>query len=457
MPLLILLGVIVVVLVIGAALLVIEFTQTFPATVVADGQAHEVEMRADTVAGLLKAANVTLNQGDQVTPPLNATLDSNVVVHVERARSVFLTVDGQTTPLWTALTNPADILASTGVKITDGDRVQVDGSTSTPDQLAQWPVPVSEIVVQHAVTLHIHDGDNTRTLQMTGSTVGDALFQAGITLYLADSTTPDLNTPLTNNLDITINRAAPVEIQADGSTIQARTRGTTVADALADAGVALVGMDYAIPAESTPLQPGMSIRVIRVHEDIEATQQPLPYKTVYQADSTLELDHQQVASAGQPGIQETRVRVRYENSIAVERSDPETVVVKAPVNKVISYGTNVVVRTLDTPNGPVQYWRVISMYVTSFHPVDGDATTATGKRLQKGIVGADTDILPYGTLVYVPNYGVGDVEDTGPKRSISLWLDLGYSEADYVGWHGYHDVYILTPVPPKIDYMLPSS
>jgi 3D (Asp-Asp-Asp) domain-containing protein len=74
--------------------------------------------------------------------------------------------------------------------------------------------------------------------------------------------------------------------------------------------------------------------------------------------------------------------------------------------------------------------------------------------VQRGIVGSDPDILPYGTQIFVPNYGVGEVQDTGGARSMPLWVDLGYSDADYRGWYGYHDVYILTPVSPEIDYIL---
>ncbi|MEO8395369.1 MAG: ubiquitin-like domain-containing protein [Chloroflexota bacterium] len=456
-PLLIGIGVILALVVISIVLVIIPLTHTFPVTVVADGQARQLETHSDTVAGLLKLANVALNDGDRVLPPPDSTLEAEMMVRVERARSVFVTVDGQTTPLWTPLTNPAEILASEGVNLISSDRILIDGTASSVEQLALWPVPVSSIEVRHAVTLRIHDQGSTRTITTTSNTVGEALFEAGITLYLTDSTTPDTNAPLTNGLDVSITRARPVEILADGSTLQTRSRGSTVADALADAGVALVGMDYAIPAESSALQPGMSIRVIRVHEEIEATQQPLPFETVYQADATVELDQQKVAQQGQPGVQETRTRVRYENGIAVEREQAETVVTQAPVNKIISYGTNVVVHTLDTPDGTISYWRVVRMYVTSYHPVDDDNTTATGHILQKGIVGADVRLLPYGSMVYVAGYGVGEVQDTGPSRANSLWLDLGYTNEDYRGWYGYHDVYLLTPVPAAIDYTLPGS
>lgn len=444
---------------IAGILLLTSLTRTRAVTLVIDGEIRHIDTRAQNVSQLLKEADVMLSDGDLLSAPLDSSLDVTASVTIERARSVFLMVDGETTPLWTPLTNPADILASAGVIVAADDRIRVDGTESRVADLAAWPVPVSTIRVRHAVTLRIHDEDGSRVIRTTGSTVGEALFETGITLYLTDSTTPDLNAPLSDNLEVTITRARPVEIIADGETIRTRSRGTTVADALADAGVALVGMDYAIPAERAPLQPGMSIRIIRVSESIEAEQQSVPFETVYQADSTLELDQERVAQPGQPGVQERRVRVRYENGSPVSRSDEETIIVQPPVNRVIQYGTNVVIRTIDTPDGPREYWRVLRMYVTSYHPaaLGGDSTTATGRTLQKGIVGSDPTILPYGTQVYVPNYGVGEVQDTGGRRSMPLWIDLGYSDDDYRGWHGYYNVYILTPVPPTIDYTLPGT
>ncbi len=453
------LGSLLVIVVIGGMLLLIALAHTTPVTLVVNGDARELQTHAGNVAQLLDEAQVALGDGDLVSVPLNAPLQADMVVRIDRARSVFLTVDGTTTPLWTAQIDPADILAGAGVRVGAGDRIIIDGSEANSALLDQWAVPISSIDVRHAVTLRVHDGEDTRSLQTTSATIGEALFAAGYTLYLSDSTQPDLNTPLTRDLDVTITRAHPVEIIADGESIRTRSQGATVADALADAGVALVGLDYAIPAELSPLHPGMSIRVIRVREDIEVNQQPLPFETVYQADPTLELDQRRTIQAGQEGIQETRVRVRYENGIAVKRSEEETVVARAPLNHVIGYGTNVVIRTIDTPDGPREYWRKLRMYATSYHPaaLGGDDTTATGRKLEHGIVGSDPNILPYGTLIYVRNYGVGDVEDTGGKRSMPLWIDLGYSDADYRGWSGYTDVYILTPVPAQIDYFLPTS
>jgi 3D (Asp-Asp-Asp) domain-containing protein len=255
---------------------------------------------------------------------------------------------------------------------------------------------------------------------------------------------------------VSIRRASPITIIADGVSLETRTRGDTVSDALADGGVALMGLDYAIPGEDARVVPGMSIRVIRVTEDVLLEQEHIPYETVFQPDDMLELDQRRLAQAGQNGITRTHIRVRYEDGVEVSRESETTTVVQEATDEIVAYGTMIVLRTVGTPDGPREYWRRIRMYATSYHPVNGDNITGTGEILRKGIVAVVPGTIPYFTEVYVPGYGIGLVADSGGGLPNSdLWIDLGYTEDDYVSWHEYVDVYLLTPVPERINYILP--
>ncbi len=436
---------------------VISGAQTTPVVVIVSGEANAIRTRANTVAELLTNLGILLEDGDTLNPPANTAISPDLVIRVEKARSVTLTVDGAMRIFRTPLTNPAEILASAGLKVGSTDRVLVDGTQTNVDDLSVWPVPATHILLRRAMPIRIDDGEKQKKVDTTGETVGEALFDAGVTLYLADGVSPDLSTPLTANMTIKVRRSTPVTIAIDGESIETRTQGTTVADALADAGVALQGLDFSRPAESDPIHAGMRVQIVRVHEEIETQQSALPFDVVYQADATLPLDQSAMTQAGHEGVQETHVRVRYENGVEAGRETEDTTVTQPPVNKVISYGTNVVIRSVDTPDGPREYWRVIHMYATSYHPsaLGGDSTTATGHTLAKGVVAANTSILPYGTQIYVAGYGVGVVEDTGGARRSPLWVDLGYSDDDYHSWHQYVDVYVLTPVPANLDYRLP--
>src|SRR5690606_12022853 len=138
----------------------------------------------------------TLGAYDVTTPAQDTALSADLVIRVERARAVTLNVDGQTDVFWTTLANPADILTAAGLDVTGLDRILIDGTRTDAADLAVWPVPVSHITLRRSVDIHTVDGDDTTTVRTTGDTVGDALFEAGLTLYLADEVEPDMTTPV---------------------------------------------------------------------------------------------------------------------------------------------------------------------------------------------------------------------------------------------------------------------
>jgi hypothetical protein len=80
----------------------------------------------------------------------------------------------------------------------------------------------------------------------------------------------------------------------------------------------------------------------------------------------MEIDTILEASAGSPGVVQRRTRVRLENGDEVSRAPDGEVVTVAPINHVIRYGTAIVMRVIDTEQGPVEYWRKVTMRVTSY-------------------------------------------------------------------------------------------
>jgi uncharacterized protein YabE (DUF348 family) len=432
--------------------------EQYPVSVWVNGDMQEHLSRSQSVQAFLQEAGIPFQADDAITPPLDHSITAETQIRIESARTVLLTLDGQLQQFRTHLTHPVDILASAGISLDADDVILVDGTETQLEALAEWPVPVQQIEVYQAMTLLVMDGEIPHTLRTTSATVGDALFEAGITLYLADSITPDLNTPITPEMQVLITRGAPVTIIADGDVFETRIQGETVADALANAGVALVGLDYSIPAEDAPLLSGIRIRVIRVREELLHEEASFPYETIYQADANLELDQRSVLQAGQNGMTRTTIRVRYENDVEISREVEETITVQPTVNQIIGYGTNIVIRVVDTPEGPREYWRKLRMYATSYHPaaLGGSNITAIGEVVRRGIVGSDPTVIPYRTQLFVPGYGLGMMADTGALRR-RLRIDLGYSDEDWVSWSRYVDVYLLTPIPEidKIDFLLP--
>ena len=427
-------------------------------TLVQYGIAHNIHTQAATVGDFLREQAIELTTGMIISAPPETALLDDMTLTIDQERLVSLSINGIEHSVITAYSNPADILSSQGIQMHPEDRIYLDGTRAQSADLAQWPIPVIEIEIWQAVLVTVLDGEQEVRLMTSAKTVGDALFEANIILYLTDHVSPDPGTPLSANTQIVIDRALPVRIEVDGTVIETRVQEGRIADALTETGIALVGFDYTIPAVDQLIVPGLIIEVRRVTEAIESSEETIPYETIFQASPELELDNRQTIQSGQIGIRQINERIRFENGVEVGREPAGTEVVRAPIAEIIAYGTQVVIRTIDTPDGPRDYWRKLRVYATSYKPeaLGGDNITAIGMTLQHGVIGADPRIIPYRTNMYVPGYGTGIMADTGGPRSSPYWIDLGYSDEDFEGWHWYVDLYLLTPVPDNLNYLLPA-
>lgn len=429
-----------------------------PVTLIVGGVVAELETRTATVADLLREQAVQVDPNDALSVSLDTTLQAGMVITIDRARDVLLIVDGERRTLRTPLVHPQAILDNQTITLNDNDLVWLDGTQTSAEGLRAWPVPVNEIELRRTLTVTIVDEGNTLSHKTSATTVGQALYEADIPVYVMDSVEPGVETRLVNNMEIVVARSKAVTIVSDGLTLETRTQGSTVLDALNDAGIALLGLDYTIPAETEPLHTATTVRVLRVTESIDQQDEQIAYETVFQADSALELDQRQIVQAGVPGVRRISERVRFENGNEVGREPISTEITQPPQNEIVAYGTNIVLRPIDTPQGPRQYWRKLRVYATSYHPaaLGGSNITAIGEVVRRGIIGADPDLIPFRTEVFVPGYGTGIIADTGGARSSPYWIDLGYSDDDYRGWSDYVDLYILAPVPAEVDYLLPA-
>jgi resuscitation-promoting factor RpfB len=428
-------------------------------TLVINDQAQTFDTSAQTVNEALAEQHITLTPGDALDPLSNATLvpQGETTIRLIRARPIHITHGTDTRDVWTTLVNPSDILKQASIALASNDRLWLDGQSVSAAEFALWLKPVQSITIRPAMSVTIVDGTDESSLSTAVDTVGEALYEAGVTLFAADTVTPDLSAPLAENTRITITRAQPITILADGQTIDALYSGQAVGEALAEAGLTLTGLDYSLPSEESAVTPGMTIQVVRVTEDIITEDESLPFETLYQADAARELDTQAVIQAGQEGIRRHTVRIHYENGEEISREYLGSEEVTPLQNKIIAYGTQIVLRTIDTPEGPREYWRTFKVYATSYHPsaLGGDNRTAIGMTLAKGVIGADPKLIPWRTNLYVPEYGLGVMGDTGGARRSRYWIDLGYTDDDYVSWHRYTEIYLLTPVPENIPYLLP--
>ena len=427
----------------------------------AGGALKSVTTRRETVGELLNELGLEAAENAALSHSASEPLVDGMMIRIRLPRAVTIVVDGGAGQLQTPLENPWDILLSAGIAVDLADKIWVNGALADIDALPAWTVPAFHIRIQRPVQLTINDDGAATTILTHADSIGDALDDAGITLYPNDQVTPSLNTAPAADTTVRIKRALPIKLLVDGVIINARTSAAYVGEALDQLNAPLFGLDYVLPSAETAVSANMTIEIKRVTEDIARERLPIDFSLVTQVDEGLSLDGAAVLREGQAGTQETRYRVRYENGVEVERELIESVVLEAPIDKIVAYGSKVEV--LGTvPGTDLGYWRRVCVIATNYDPESqgGSLNTATGATLAKGVIAAKPHIIPYHTSVYVPGYGKGAILDTGAgPRSTPFWIDLGYgsrAEANAADAHTrYTWVYHLWPPPDKIIYNLP--
>jgi resuscitation-promoting factor RpfB len=363
---------------------------------------------------------------------------------------------------------PGTLISQAGITLHPNDRLLLNGLPIAIDQpITGYPITLQ---IRRAVSITINTPDGEKQIQSTAFTVGEALDEASIWLRAGDRLSPALDSP--------IRRAAPIEasnppftiyrlpsrtllIATNGKTIGIESSAQTVGEALAEAGVPLLGLDYSLPAENEPVPADGQVRVVRVTEAMQLAQKPIAFESELQASADVPLDQTQILQPGEPGLTVQRIRIRYEDGQEISRITEEETLVRPPRTRLMGYGTKVEVKSATVEGVQIEYWRAVQMYATSYSPCRSgteqcSSGTSSGESLQKGMVGLRQSwyLAMQGQRLYIPGYGFGSVEDVCGGCIGKPWIDLGFSDSNFEPWHSWVTVYFLTPVPANVIYVL---
>jgi uncharacterized protein YabE (DUF348 family) len=377
---------------------------------------------------------------------------------------VYILVDGKILSQVSTTIIPAELLSTAGVTIGIHDRVLYLGS-SVPLNSA---LPMAEsytLTIRRAVPVTITSPDGVKTIQTSGLNVGEALKEAGFTLYEADQLDPPAETPLHSGMAVSYRPSKEVTITIDGKMVHSRSALSSVGLVLAQAGVPLIGIDYSVPPENGSLPSDGQIRVVRTSEIVSLAQKQLPFTTRTELSNDLEIDQQALLQGGEPGFAITRERTRLEDGVQISQKTESESLVRPTQDRIMGIGTKIVIRTTSVDGVSIEYWRALHLFATSYSPCrsatpDGRCAygSSSGLPVKKGIVAmAYYWYLLFGfDHVYIPGYGMAVVGDSGGGyKGSHYWIDLGYSDNDYVEWAQWVTVYFLTPVDSNPGYLLP--
>lgn len=353
---------------------------------------------------------------------------------------------------------PSALLNQTGITLNPSDRVLLNGLPIDLDE----PITTSPITLQlrRAIPVTIDSVDGEKRIQSSAFTIGEVLRESSVWLRAADRSSSPLAAPISGS-SIFILPSRELNIISNGKATSIVSSARTVGEALTEAGMPLIGLDYSLPAENETLPADGQIRVVRVTETIQLAQKPIPFGSDLQASADVPLDQTQILQPGEPGLSVQRIRIRYEDGEEVSRLTEAETLVRPPKTRILAYGTKVEVKTATVDGVQIEYWRAVQMYATSYSPCRSGTSechsgTSSGKSLRKGMIALREDLYLalQGQQLYIPGYGHASVEDVCGGCVGRPWIDLGFSDNNFEPWHSWVTVYFLTPVPANVIHVL---
>ncbi len=289
----------------------------------------------------------------------------------------------------------------------------------------------------------VNDGTASRVVVTVHEDPYRVLDTAGVVLDAHDSISVDEQSDT-----IDVDRAAAVEVKADGvSTLLFMTEGT-VKDALKQADVTVGKLDTLNHKRSAAVKDGMLIEVDRVAYEEYTVKKVVPYQTTYRYTGVLKPGVVKFDKAGQNGEKVITYRKVIVNGKVSETVKVGEKVTKKAVNQVMlkgsSYGTPISKAPfsvkLDSKNQPVNYQKKFSGRCTAYA---AGSIGASGMRTGVGTIAVNPRQIPYGTKLWITSadgkfvYGYAVAADTGSfvRRGDTL-ADLYMGSYQECCWFG---------------------
>ena len=243
-----------------------------------------------TVGDALTSAQVSVFEGDVVTPALDEWISENQIIEIQRAAWIIILKGNEEHTLWTTERKPITLLKIANLELNPGDIVFYRGNQVDVEQKLPFS-PVITLKIKSGTTIELTEGESEVDIFYQGTTIMDALWDAGIRKFVADSLEPSPQTQLMEEkIRVVLHRSKEVIIAADDVEIKTRVLALTVGDALAEAGISLQDMDYSIPAEDSTIPESRRIEIVRLREAYLIEQELIPFGIEYLASQDIDLD-----------------------------------------------------------------------------------------------------------------------------------------------------------------------
>ncbi|HEY1843113.1 MAG TPA: transglycosylase family protein [Mycobacterium sp.] len=265
-------------------------------------------------------------------------------------KTVTLSVDGTAMTVTTMKSRVIDIIKENGFTVSDRDDLYPNAGERVPD--------AANIVLRRSRPLQISlDGQNTKQVWTTASTVDEALAQLSMTDTAPAAASRGSRVPLAG-MALPVVSAKTVEVDDGGVVRNVHLAAARVGDLLADVGVPLEQSDQVTPGAAAPVIDGMHVQVTRNRIERLTERVPLVPARHRIEDPQMNMDREVVEDPGTPGTQDVTFSVSKVNGIETGRLPVASHVITPAREAVVRVGTKPGTEVPEVAHGEI--WDAIS-------------------------------------------------------------------------------------------------
>ncbi|MDR2931840.1 MAG: G5 domain-containing protein [Oscillospiraceae bacterium] len=312
-------------------------------------------------------------------------------------------------------------------------------------------------VTDMANVVSIVDGAQTRVCYTLSDDPEEILAGNGVVTLAFDAVdVSELDGKLT---EITVNRAFPAYVEADGQKKKVMVTGGTVEELLSKADIELNKYDEVDTPLDEEVAEGTVVTVTRKYFLTVHNREKLPHETVVSYSPDVAAGTEEVLVEGESGMHVETVQQLVVDGEVVEETVKGSEVEREPVTEVVVKGFPVQPVSdydfelqFDENCEPVDYASVLREQKSAGYSAPSGAGTASGLKAVVGHVAVDPKVIPYGTKLFIKSsdgkhiYGYAIAADTGTALKQGLiTVDLFYDTYEESARNGIRkvDIFIL--------------
>ena len=197
----------------------------------------------------------------------------------------------------------------------------------------------AKVAVRRGREIELVVDGQPRRVWVTAASVDEALAQVGLREEnLALSVSRSSAIPL-DGFRLQVITSKRITVLADNAAQERETTAATVAEALAELGLVADGDDRLSALSTDPVTEGMSVRLVRVVVEQIEEQAAVPFETVQRRDPALPVGQTKELTAGKEGVMRRTVERVIADGVLEKSTVLSATAVSAPVSRVVAVGT----------------------------------------------------------------------------------------------------------------------